>query len=444
LSFRTTLILSAIFILLAGIYYLSERGGEPKWKEAEKRVYSFTQDQVVELSLDRRGERLTVKKEGDRWVLVEPIRAKGDQGVINFLVSTLTRASIERSLSPGPKLDEFGLAPPVLQVKVKLKDGTSPPPLLLGTRNPSGRLLYAKREDRPDILLLSESLEKDLDKTAYDLRDKTLLAFDRDKVEKLEVSGPAGEFTLVRRGKEWQLLKPLQGKADERQVDRLLWSLKDARVKAFVAGDTQGLNPYGLDRPSLTVRLWEQDQKTPKVLLLAKAVGTPEVFYAKASPGEGIVMVEARLFDDLNTNPSTLQDRRLLSFETIEIKRLALRYPDKAIVLEKEGDVWKLKVPGDGQARSGKVSALLFSLKDLEFQAILSTKGEGLKRYGLDSPQVEITLTKDDGTSLPPLLLGKKENKRLYAKLKPFPRIYAIDPKLLDELPQTAEAFKEK
>lgn len=440
---RTTLILFVLLIILAGLYYLSERRGEKPGKEAQKRVYSFTQDEVIEISLERGDERFTVKKEGDEWTLIDPIRARGDQTAISFLVSVLTRAEVERTFEEGsPNLKEFGLDPPALQVEVTLKDGTSPPPLLLGVKNPSGSLLYAKLANQPSILLLPEALERDLNKTAYDLRDKTVLAFDRDKVAKLEVLTSAGEFTLARQGKEWQLLKPIKGRADERQVERLLWSLKDARVKAFITDDDQDLKPYGLDRPSLTVRLWEQDEKGPKGLLLAKAVTKPDQFYAKADPGEGIVVVEARLFDDLNVNPSTLQDRRLLAFETIEIKTLALHYPDKAIVVEKEGDSWKLKTPEDGQAKASKVSALLFSLKDLEFQAIISTKGGELKRYGLDKPKIEIALTKTDGTPLPILLLGKKEKERLYAKLKPSPTIYAIDPKLLDDLPHAAEAFR--
>ncbi|MBI3988566.1 MAG: DUF4340 domain-containing protein [candidate division NC10 bacterium] len=445
MSTRTTLILFVILIILAGLYYLSEHRREKPSGEAGKRVYSFTQDAVMEVSLNRGDERLTMKREGDEWTLVDPIRARGDQTAISYLVSVLTRATIERTLEESsPNLKEFGLDPPALQVRVTLKNGAFLSPLLLGTKNPSGSFLYAKLKDQPAILLLPEALERDLNKTAYDLRDKTVLAFDRDKVEKLEVSSPAGEFTLARQGKEWWLLTPIKGRADERQVDRLLWSLKDARVKEFTVADKRGLTPSGLDRPSLTVRIWEQGEKRHKVLLMAKAAKRPDAFYAKADPGEGIVMVEARLFDDLNTNPSTLQDRRLLAFETIDIKTLAFRYPDRAIVVEKTGDTWKLKTPEDGEARAGKVSALLFSLKDLEFQAIVTEKGDELKRYSLDKPKMEITLTKTNGTSLPTLLLGKTEEEKLYAKLKPFSTIYAINPKLLDELPQTAEALRQE
>ena len=63
------------------------------------------------------------------------------------------------------------------------------------------------------------------------------------------------------------------------------------------------------------------------------------------------------------------------------------------LVLERRGDdEWKVVEPSRGPAKELKVSGVLLALKALRWKEIVSEKGEDAARYGLDKPELEVTL----------------------------------------------------
>jgi hypothetical protein len=340
-------------------------------------------------------------------------------------------------------MGEYGLDRPAIKLTVSLKGDKPLSNLLLGDKNPNGFSVYAKREDKPPVFLVADSLKSRLDRKATDLRDKTLLHVEPDKVKRLELSGKGRSISLSNAGTDqWEMVQPIKAKADSSAVRDLLWKIRNARVKEFLSSGADTTRRYGLDRPDLIVALTQEGAS--KRLLLKKASDPTVGLYALAQPGEGVVIVDGRLLTDLSKSPFDLRDRSLLRFETTDVKAIQLRRDGQSLALAKEGDLWKLTTPTSADAQAGKVYDLLYALKELRYHALVENDGSNLARYGLKSPQAEVELTMADGSHLPTLLFGKAERDRLYAKVATGSAVYAIDPKFLGRIPNGPDALKQE
>jgi hypothetical protein len=104
-------------------------------------------------------------------------------------------------------------------------------------------------------------------------------------------------------------------------------------------------------------------------------------------------------------------------------------------VIERSGETdWKVVEPSRGPTKEPKVSNLLLSVKSLRWKEIASPKGDDATRYGLDRPELEVSLLKADGAELGTLLVGKQEGELTYVRLKRGPAIYAVESKLVADL----------
>ena len=70
----------------------------------------------------------------------------------------------------------------------------------------------------------------------------------------------------------------------------------------------------------------------------------------------------------------------------------------KTAVLERKGEgEWRMVEPTKGAAKSGKVDDLLYTARGLKWKELVAPRGEDAARYGLDAPELEITLGEADG-----------------------------------------------
>jgi hypothetical protein len=152
--------------------------------------------------------------------------------------------------------------------------------------------------------------------------------------------------------------------------------------------------------------------------------------------GQGpVVLVDAKAIQDLSKTETDVRDKSVFpSFETSDVKRARVAAAGKPLVVEKSGDDWKVLEPSRGPAKSLKVSDLLLALRSLRWKEIASPKGDDAARYGLDHPEMEVSVYKADGGELGTLLVGKRDGALTYVRLKSGPAIYAVEDKLLGDL----------
>src|SRR5205823_654359 len=168
----------------------------------------------------------------------EPKPLPADQDAVASMVTSLSSLNADKVIEDkADDLKPYGLADPTLTVQVKRKDGKTDQ-VLIGDDTPTGSGAYAKLANDPRVFTIASFVKSGLDKRPDDLRDKRLLAFDQDKLTRVELQakGQAVEFGKDAQG-EWQILKPRPLRADSSAVNGLVDKLRDAKMDLAATED---------------------------------------------------------------------------------------------------------------------------------------------------------------------------------------------------------------
>jgi hypothetical protein len=407
----------------------------------DRSVMTFDRRNLTGLDLEVGGDQIgLVADEPGKWRIVKPRPLRADAEMVAGFLEKLEGAKAIEFADDAPKaLAPYGLDKPS-RVRVWLgrdKDRSSRT-LLVGRPVPEKKGVYVKRDGEPGVLLTAEAVWTAFPKTVAALRDKTVVTYAYDKLVKVELAHGGSGVTLEKDGNGWKLTAPEALKADSSMVTGLLWKIRDLRAVGFLA-ETPAEAPRFLSRPEVTVKLWEEGAKEPKTLLLQSSPerrgGQPAA--VAAVRGEGpVVLVEGKALADLAPGVAELRDRSLLpAFDLGDIKRARVAAGDKPLVVEKSGESdWKVVEPTRGNTKDGRVASLLLGLRSLKWKEIAAKGPEDPAKWGLDKPEVEVTLFKDGGTELATLVVGRTDGAVTYVKLKGDPGIFAVSSKDLDDL----------
>ncbi len=405
----------------------------------DKTVFAFDRKSVTAVDLDLDGSRMTLEaQEGGKWKIAKPGPYPADADVVADALDKLAGAKVKEFLGEPKPLTPYGLDKPssVTIWLGKDKDRTSKT-LLFGKVDKAKKGVYVERQGEPEVLMTTDEVWDKLPRTVAAARDKVVFTYAYDKVSRVELDHARGKVTLERDGITWKITAPEALAADTGVVNGLLWRLRDLRASGFLDESASGIARY-LAKPAVTVRVWEEGAKDPRTFLLAlsKDLKAGQTGVA-ATAGQGpVVMVESKAVTDLEKTATDLRDRTVVaSFDMKEVKRVRVVAGDKRLVVEKRGeDSWRVVEGGKGAAKELKVTGLLLALRALRWKDIAAPDASQGQKFGLDKPEVEVTVLKGDGTEMAKLVIGRSEDKAAYVQSKSVPGVYVVDPTTLDEI----------
>ena len=446
MSFRTTGILAVLLAVLLGAYYFAEVRGGRKDADEAGRLFTAKPEDVEALELHAGGADIRLQRQDGGWRIEQPVQARGDGAAIGALAASLLGARAERTLEELPKsLADYGLDNPELVVRFRARGDSQWRRLEFGGKNPTGAWAYARVDEKPQVILVPDALRGELRKTALDLRDKSVMDVEAERVTRLVVRRGAQEPLELRRGAQWEIAGPVKVRADEWRVSGLVRRLATAKAKAFAAEPAADLKPYGLDRPAVRLELWEKDAASPKVLALAEPKDKPNLLYGRNEATMTVVELDKALMTDVPKDAWEIRDKSLFRYATRDVKRLRLAWGGTAVAVEREGEAkWKVAEPAAGAADESRVRDLLFKLTVLRADGVAAEQAGTLDRYGLDRPELTITVTGADGKALGTLLVGKQERDERYVQIQGEPAVYTVPSKDLQDLPRAPDDFREK
>jgi len=405
----------------------------------DKTVFAFDRKSVTAVDLDLDGSRMTLEaQEGGKWKIANPGPYPADADVVADALDKLAGAKVKEFLGEPKPLTPYGLDKPssVTIWLGKDKDRTSKT-LLFGKVDKTKKGVYVERQGEPEVLMTADEVWDKLPRTVAAARDKVVFTYAYDKVSRVELDHARGKVTLERDGITWKITAPEALAADTGVVNGLLWRLRDLRASGFLDESASGIARY-LAKPAVTVRVWEEGAKEPRTFLLtlSKDLKAGQTGVA-ATAGQGpVVMVESKAVTDLEKTATDLRDRTVVaSFDMKEVKRVRVVAGDKRLVVEKRGeDSWRVVEGGKGAAKELKVTGLLLALRALRWKDIAAPDASQGQKFGLDKPEVEVTVLKGDGTEMAKLVIGRSEDKAAYVQSKSVPGVYVVDPTTLDEI----------
>jgi hypothetical protein len=387
-------------------------------------------------------------KEPDAWQLTAPLTAPADKDVIGGLLDKLRAAKIKEFVTDAPEsLAGYGLdRPTTVVLGTGEEKSRATKTLRFGKALPDKKGVYAQREGERTVLLVDEDLWKAVPTSVAAVRDKTIFAYDRGKLERVELESPKGKVALAIHDGKWQITAPAALRADEAATSDLLWKARDLRAREFVAEAAGRLAAYGLDKPRVRLSVWEKDAKEPKTLLLGAGRDKDRAYATTTGAGAGfagVAAVDAGALEALARSVTDLRDHSLAdAFDTKDVARVTIERPGQTLALERTGsgeEDWALAVPRKGKARGGRVAELLWTLRNLKWKELVAEQGWDAARYGLDAGATTVTLVGRDGKTVGALAVGKQDGGLTYVRIPGQPALYAIESKSLGDLPTTPD-----
>lgn len=267
----------------------------------DKRLLPIKDEKEVgKITIQRGAEQLEVVHKGEKWEVTQPISAPAEGSDVSTLLDQVKRDA--DSFAKDEEMAKAGLDKPRLVVRVEDKDGTRA--IWFGNAT-KDKKVYAAREGENELALVSETEFDSLDKQARlgMLRERKLLTLDRDKITFIELQTRGGTTRLQKTGaNEWQL-QDEKKKARADRVQQVLDAITSTATQ-HIEEAPKDLAKYGLDKPSITVRV-NEGTGTSRIVMFGKK--TKAGYYAKGEPN-AVFEVASFNYENLDVKPAAFKE----------------------------------------------------------------------------------------------------------------------------------------
>lgn len=410
MSWKTLTVLLVLAAGLGGFLVVDTQWLTPRREKAESakgRLWRVEPKDIETLTIKRKDDTVKLRRTGDGWEMLEPVKTRADGGVANEVVTNLATARIDREIDAKPaKLDDYGLEPPAAQVTLDVKGQSAPLTLAVGGKNPTGVWVYAREGSKPAVVVVGESVARDTARPVADFRDKTLLAFDRKNVTAVDLDLEGSRMTLeAEDGGKWRIARPGPYRADSDLVSDMLERLGAARVKEFETSPKPAA-AYGLDKPSkVTLWLGKDKERTSKTLLVGKTDAEKKGVYVQREGESDVLLIPAEAWDKVPKTVAMARDKIVFPYAYDKVSRIEVESAAGKVMLERDGLGWKITAPEALKADTGAVNGLLWRIRDLRAVGFLDESAAGIARY-LAKPDATVRIWEEGAKEPKVLLLG--------------------------------------
>jgi hypothetical protein len=451
MNWKTTLTLLAIAV--AGAVYIKfYEMNRPDTAEAQRQaqnVVNFNREKLEGIVIENGDDKIDIRRRDNKWRLETPIKDQADSAMIDILLANLESWQKDTTISEKEieaeknKLSEFGLDKPKL--RLKLIGGDAPPPILFGKDAALEGKMYVRFENSRETFLVSQSVKKEIDKKANEFRDQKLTDLITGQVSRVVLKTAAGEMELEKRGDHWEIVKPLRARADDQKIGDLIAQVTTARIQQFVADDHGDLHPYNLAEPRGSITLFGPGDKQGQMLQIGGPAKEKDQVYVRSAARGFVYTLPKKIEEILNAKPNDVRDRHMVRFDTNILDRITIASTSKGkTVLARKDENWMIFSRNNAPANSGEALRLTDMLNQEQVARFVEDVASNLVKYGLDKPQLQITLssfasentaeTKAGESPIATIAFGKQDGDVVYARLGDEPFIVAVRKKLLDEI----------
>jgi hypothetical protein len=378
----STLALVGVLAALGAYIYFVDSERPASGIEEKQKVFTVQADTIEEVTISADSESATVRKTDGTWKLTAPVQADADQNELSTITNAIASLEVNRVVDENAAdLVQYGLGNPRIVIDFKAAGGASGQ-LHLGDKTATQSDLYAVKPGEKRVFLVQAYQESTFLMKPFDLRDKRVLAFERDKVDTIEIAEKgAMAVQLARAGSNWVVKAPIQARGDYSAVEGLISRLSTTNMSKLIDG---GLDPkYGLDPAAVSVTFGAGSSRAT----LALGVEEAGAVYAKDQSRPAIFAVEPSVLTDLKRTADDYRSKDLFEFRSFNADRLrivrggdVLEFLKVAGTGENAAEKWQ-RLNGSAPATdvdSTKMDDLLTKLTSLRAQAFRPVTGAGI------------------------------------------------------------------
>lgn len=384
----------------------------------DKQLWELKKDKITELTyLHRDGTKHHFTKSDGRWLMLAPVRARADKDAVTKAIDTLAWLKAEEFVDDNPeRLDIYGLKAPTWTITVvttetiqpktgnaddKDKPASTQPTikrtettLLVGSTAGLGtKLVYAKPADHKWVIGIKP---EDFEKFTPDLqtwRDKKLIDVPADDFTRIEVTGPDGKVVLTKQDDLWQLQTrdDTLVDVDTGAVDTLRNTVADLQVASFIDNPDKKITRQ-FQRPTYEIRITATEKLDPITVSFGKLTPSGLYRYVKRSGLDFAAAVAEEKLADLVKPALAYRNRQMLNFGLDDVVEITLARGKRTYTLTRpRGGLWTISGPVAAPADPDTVKDLILACNTLAAEKLVA-EGQ-LKRFGLDHPDITLTIT---------------------------------------------------
>jgi hypothetical protein len=359
------------------------------------------------------GDSTVLKKDKDGWKITDPLTAPAQESEASGIASALSQLEVARVVDENPaNLVDYGLGAPRIEIQFKAAGDKDLRTLQIGQKTPAGANLFAKRAADKRVFTIASFQETTFNRSTFDLRDKTAIKFDRDKVDRIEVNADNKTLELAKSGNDWKIVKPVQALSDSTATEGLIGKVQSAQMKSIVSDNVSAadLKKYGLDKPSATITF---SLGSAKASLLVGGKSGDGSLYARDASKPLVMTLDATLLDDFKKGPDDYRKKDLFAFRAYDANRIEITRGGQTVAFDKikgakpeDEDKWRRAAQGGAKpvdADKEKMSVLLAKLESVRAASFVDSTA----KTGLDSPAMTVYAKFDDGKKEERVTFGK-------------------------------------
>lgn len=453
MSLRKALVMVTILLALGAYVYFVEFA-QQRAEAEKKKLLVFDQEAVSAVTLTYPDRTLQLKRDTDgNWRITAPLEAKADPTTVTNLVNAIANVEVTRILEDITQdQDLYGLKTPVAKVAVALKDGTTLPLIAIGKDTPVGFSVYVQKEGDARIFLTPQSFRLGMTKEVKDLRDKTIIAFETEDVNRVEITAPDTAIVLSKGDAGWTLEKPMSTRADEAQVRSFLSSVRGMRAQDFIDQPLLALEEFGLAPPQLAVSLTVGADGAQKTVLIGGEKNTDtggKQRYVKRGEGDTLFLVGDWVLQDLSKTANDFRDKTVARFARDQVARVEVKRQDgdDFTLTKSEDQTWSINQTHEGTLKQATLNQFVTDLHELRGFEIAADNPSDLAAYGLQNPAVTLTVFDGTGAKLAAIHAGQTtegEVKKAFAIAEGGSTVFALRDYVFDRVNKKSTDFWEK
>jgi len=434
MKIRGLLVALGLLIVLGGaIFYLNRKGTDSADKgSTTPSLLTVKTADIARIEIARPAGETTVleRDSAGAWKITAPVPYPTDSDAMFALTGALSNVASDKTVDEKPgDLSQYGLAPAVVTVTVRLKNGQSKK-LLLGEAAAIGASIYASAAGDPRVYTVASYTKEALDKTSADLRDRRLMTFNAGKVTRVVLTAhkTATEFGK-NAGGDWQMVKPRPYRVDGSTVDDLVRGLENVKLDPALSADDEkkATATFGSAAPVAAIAV--TDAAGTQTLEIRKT--KDDKYYARSNAVAGCYPVEAAVAKAFDRTLDDFRNKKLFDFGFIDPSRVEYHSAKAQFTASKGGEKWfRMGKP----LESNSIQTFLDKLRDLTAAKFVEN--------GPGASEIEISVVSIDGKKTEKVSLAKSGSDWL-ARRDGDASIYYIPGASVGELDQAAAGLKE-
>lgn len=277
----------------------------------DRRLLDFADEDVRWFEIRRGEHRVRLERgEDNAWRMTAPAEFAADGGAIGTYLSSLSALRVASFVADAPEsLETYALDQPRFEVAFATSDAPDTSTVVQFGGEKTETEIYARVDGAPAVYTVNDWAYRNLDKTARDLRDKTLLAFAAGDARSIQVMRKNGDdFRLVRDADTWRV-DGIDGTAKKNEVEQYVQDLTTLAGYEIISDDPDSpAATFGFDDPFLQVSVFGADDAPIGSVIIGRTEsdGGLQNFNAKNTEKPTVALLRSYVVNRLDREPSTL------------------------------------------------------------------------------------------------------------------------------------------